>query len=116
MVDTEISVNYSLNHPNVVRLYEYFRDSREIYEIYELCSGGDLRNKILESNGLPEQVALQYLTELCQGLAYLEEEQVIHRDIKTENLLLDHEGRIKISDFGLSAKGKNLETPMETGS
>lgn len=47
LVDNEISVNYSLNHPNVVRLYEYFRDSRDVFEIYELCSGGDLRNKIL---------------------------------------------------------------------
>ncbi|KAI3645187.1 hypothetical protein MP228_011351 [Amoeboaphelidium protococcarum] len=96
----EMSVLQNLRHPNIIEYYgaEVHRD--KVFIFMEFCSGGSLFN-MLESGRIEEEKVLQlYTYELLQGLQYLHQHNIIHRDIKPDNVLIDHHGVLKLVDFG----------------
>ena len=68
----------------------------------EYCSGGELFYQLKKVKTMKEEHALFYFSEICLGMLYLHGKMIMYRDIKPENILLDHEGHIRIADFGLS--------------
>ena len=96
----EMSVLQILDHPNIVQYYgiEVHRD--KVYIFMEFCSGGSLAG-LLEHGRIEDETVIQvYALQMLEGLAYLHESNVVHRDVKPENILLDHNGVIKFVDFG----------------
>ncbi|KAH0590289.1 hypothetical protein H2248_000451 [Termitomyces sp. 'cryptogamus'] len=96
----ELGVMEMLHHPNVVEYYgiEVHRDKVYIFE--EFCQGGSLAALLDHGRIEDENIIQVYTMQMLEGLAYLHKEGVIHRDIKPDNILLDHLGVIKFVDFG----------------
>ena len=68
----------------------------------EYAPGGELFDYIVERSTISEKPASKFFSQIISGIEYLHKLNVVHRDMKPENLLLDHQGNIKIVDFGLS--------------
>lgn len=100
--ENEIRIIRQLNHPGIVQLYDLLKDENNYYIIMELCSSGELYEQILENERLSEIEAKYYMKQILEALCYVHNLGICHRDIKPENILLDDQGRAKISDFGLS--------------
>lgn len=94
-----------LNHPNILKIHEVLATKSRIYLVMELAKGGDLFGKLARrpEHRFPEPLARKYFHQLVSALKYCHQNGVAHRDVKPQNLLLDEEGNIKVSDFGLSA-------------
>ncbi|OVA09865.1 Protein kinase domain [Macleaya cordata] len=99
----EVSAMHRLNHPNIIRIHEVLATKKKIFIVMEYAKGGDLISKIVRHGRFPEPIARRYFQQLVTALHFCHVNGVTHRDIKPHNLLLDHEGNLKISDFGLSA-------------
>jgi serine/threonine protein kinase len=91
----------SLNHPNIVAVYDFGAEGGLFFFAMEFVDGTNLR-QILRDKKLTAGQALKLVPQLCDALEYAHEEGVVHRDIKPENILLDRKGRVKIADFGLA--------------
>ncbi|XP_014522452.1 serine/threonine-protein kinase Aurora-3 isoform X1 [Vigna radiata var. radiata] len=108
----EMEIQFSLKHPNVLRLYGWFHDSENVFLILEYAHNGELYKELSRKGHFSEQQAATYILSLTKALAYCHDKHVIHRDIKPENLLLDHEGRLKIADFGWSVQSRSKRHTM----
>jgi tRNA A-37 threonylcarbamoyl transferase component Bud32 len=91
----------SLNHPNIVSVYDFGADAGLFFFAMEFVDGTNLRQILRDKTLKPEQ-ALKIVPQLCDALEFAHAEGVVHRDIKPENILLDKKGRVKIADFGLA--------------
>lgn len=98
----EIEIQSNLRHPNILRMYGYFYDNKKVYLILEFCSGGELYTRLLKKAWFSESTAAKMIVEIADALGFCHSKNVIHRDIKLENLLIGENGKIKISDFGWS--------------
>jgi len=103
----------TLNHPNVVAVYDIGRHDGAPYIVSELLEGQTLRARLLDGP-IPRRQALDYASQIAQGLVAAHEKRIVHRDLKPENLFLTHDGRIKILDFGI-AKLTTAEFGSEPG-
>lgn len=101
----EIFASYSVNHPNVVRAYEYFTDRDLIAYTMEYVGGGDLAERIGADEPIPIAQIVRMLSQMCCGVQSIHQEGIIHRDLKPENILLTSQGDIKITDFGIARTG-----------
>jgi calcium-dependent protein kinase len=118
----EISIMKMMDHPNIIKLYETFEDHRNIYLIMEICSGGELFDRIIETGHFTEVQAAIVMQQILRGIFYMHEIQLTHRDLKPENFLFQTKDPIekctlKIIDFGLSCKfsdGQVLTTKAGT--
>ncbi|CAO2816481.1 unnamed protein product [Amaranthus hypochondriacus] len=101
----EVAAMRRLNHPNILKIHEVLATKSKIYLVMELAKGGDLFGKLSRrpDHRFPEPIARKYFHQLISALHYCHQNGVAHRDVKPQNLLLDEEGNIKVSDFGLSA-------------
>lgn len=97
----EITIMKALDHPNIIRIYEYFQDEKHIFIVMELAQGGELFDKIIEVHHFNEDVASKILYQLLSAVNYLHKHNIVHRDLKPENILFDGTN-IKIIDFGTS--------------
>ena len=107
-VEKEIKLLENLHHPHVITYFNSFRDKENIYIITEYINGGSLEDLLIDNikkgKRIDEKTIWDLLVQSLSGLLYLhEKKKIIHRDIKPDNLLLDSEGHLKISDFGVSA-------------
>ncbi|CAR25664.1 hypothetical protein ZYGR_0A02290 [Zygosaccharomyces rouxii] len=109
---SEIDLLKNLNHINIVKYHGFIQKSHNLYIILEYCSHGSLKNYISRGNGLPESKAKVYVKQTLNGLNYLHEQGVIHRDIKAANLLLDSNNVVKLADFGVSTKVNTMTMAM----
>ena len=115
----EIRIMRKLKHNRVCRLYEVMDTSRHIYLIMELVEGLSLNDKIKTrpEKRFTENEAAYIFKQLCEATDYMHSKNVIHRDIKMENIMLDQANKIKIIDFGFSVNqgvGKKLKTMCGT--
>ena len=104
-LEAEISIMKSLSHPNVVQLFEVQTTERHVYLILEFCPGGDLMRVIRARGSLEEAQTQYYLQQLALGLAHIRSRNLIHRDLKPQNLLLSSmapNATLKIADFGFA--------------
>lgn len=106
-VRREIEIQSNLRHPNVLRLYGHFHDSKRIFLILEYAGKGELYKHLRKEHRFPEWKAAQYIAQMTAALKYLHKKHVMHRDIKPENILVGIHGEIKISDFGWSVHAPN---------
>nr|GMD00537.1 CBL-interacting protein kinase 18-like [Ipomoea batatas] len=104
----EISVMGLIKHPNIVQLYEVMATKSKIFLVLEFVKGGELFNKVAKGR-LRENVARKYFQQLIDAVDLCHSRGVYHRDLKLENLLLDEDGNLKVSDFGLSALAESKQ-------
>ncbi|CAN6448297.1 unnamed protein product [Victoria cruziana] len=107
-IKREISTMKLVKHPNVVQLYEVMASKNKVYFVLEYVKGGELFTKIAKKGKLKEGEARKYFQQLINAVDYCHSRGVYHRDLKLENLLLDEDGNIKVSDFGLSALAQQI--------
>jgi protein-serine/threonine kinase len=98
----EIQILRGLEHPNIVRLHEMVETERHIGIILEYASGGELFDYILNHRYLKDNAARRLFAQLVSGVGYLHKRGIVHRDLKLENLLLDRNRNIIITDFGFA--------------
>lgn len=104
----EINILKSMDHPNIMKVYEYFNTSNKLYIITEFCSGGELFDKILKLKSLNENIVKNIMKQIFSAVNYCHLNNIIHRDLKPENILIDAQSgnkeffNIKIIDFGTS--------------
>ncbi|CAG8617922.1 12006_t:CDS:10 [Funneliformis caledonium] len=101
-IEREIGVLRGVMHPNIVKLYDVFETDRYIGIIMEYASGGELFDHILAHRYLKERDACRLFAQLISGVNYLHQKNIVHRDLKLENLLLDRNRNIIITDFGFA--------------
>jgi aurora kinase, other len=106
-VRREIEIQSNLRHPNILRLYGHFHDSKRVFLILEFAGKGELYKHLRKEHRFPEWKAAQYIAQMAAALKYLHRKHVMHRDIKPENILVGIHGEIKISDFGWSVHAPN---------
>ncbi len=92
----------SLNHPHVLRVFDWGEDTDGPYLVLEYLGGGSLRDLLDRGVRLSHSQAAAIGTEVAQGLAYAHARGLVHRDIKPANLLFDEEGRVRVADFGVA--------------
>lgn len=94
----------ALKHPNIVRLYDVIETDKYIGIIIEYASGGELFDHILAHRYLREKDAAKLFSQLISGVWYIHQKKIVHRDLKLENLLLDRNRNVLITDFGFANK------------
>ena len=109
LVKQELSILKIVKHKYIVRLFEILETSRYIFIVMEYCEGGDIMNYIISRGRLSENESLKFFHQLINALFYLHSQNIAHRDIKIDNLLLDSNNNLKLIDFGLSTKYKDNE-------
>ena len=117
LVKKEMSILKLVKHRYIVQLYEILQTPNHIFIVMEYCDGKDIMDYILSKNFLTEFDALKYFQQLINALFYLHSQNIAHRDIKIDNILLDRNKNLKLIDFGLSTKYSNdklLEQPCGT--
>ncbi|PCH42914.1 Pkinase-domain-containing protein [Wolfiporia cocos MD-104 SS10] len=104
LIVNEILVMKESQHPNIVNFLDsYLVKSNELWVVMEYMEGGALTD-VIENNTLEEDQISSICLETCKGLGHLHNQSIIHRDIKSDNVLLDAQGHVKITDFGFCAK------------
>jgi serine/threonine protein kinase len=105
----EIEVQAQIRHPNIARLFGYFWDRTHIYLIVEYCAEGELFRKLRMAGSFNQSTTARYICQIAEALTYCHSKHIIHRDIKPENILIDLNGRPKLSDFGWSVHAPNSQ-------
>mmetsp|Transcript_21676 Transcript_21676/g.50680 ORF Transcript_21676/g.50680 Transcript_21676/m.50680 type:complete len:568 (+) Transcript_21676:114-1817(+) len=114
--DGEIDTHKKMMHPHIVRLYESYEDEKTVKLVLEYCRGGDLfdaivrNSKARDKGGLVESASALVMSHILDALEYMHKQNIVHRDIKCENILLAYkdvpieENVFKLCDFGFAAK------------
>jgi len=105
----EIQILKDMDHPNIIKLFETFEDDRNFSLVMELCTGGELLDRIVEAGHFTEKDAAAVVQQMLSAVFYMHKNGVCHRDLKPENFLFFDKGPInknilKMIDFGLSAR------------
>ncbi|CAI2361515.1 unnamed protein product [Moneuplotes crassus] len=114
----EIQMMKSIDHPDIVKVLEIYRDSKKIYLVMELVQGEELFDYILRKEKLREWETRKIIRQLVQIVKYLNSVKIAHRDLKPENIMINSKSlKIKLLDFGLSSyfeESKKLVSPVGT--
>jgi MAP/microtubule affinity-regulating kinase len=98
----EIDLMKKLNHSNITKILENFETEKYILIIMEYINGGNLFSFVKKRRKLSEKTAKFLFKQIIQGIKYIHSKNIVHRDIKLENILIDLKNNIKICDFGIS--------------
>ncbi|KAH8861650.1 Ribosomal protein S6 kinase beta-2 [Schistosoma japonicum] len=102
---SERNILEMLQHPFLVKLHYAFQNHSNLYIVLEYCHGGELFNYLEREGSLLENAACFYASEIVLAIGHLHSLGIIYRDLKSENVLLDRQGHVKLTDFGLSKEG-----------
>ena len=109
--ENEATIAASLNHPNIVKIYNHGTVDGVPYIANEFIKGQNLKEALDFRSSLPLQEALDYMIQLSAALYYAHQHSIIHRDVKPDNLYLMSDGTIKLGDFGIAqTEGENNQT------
>jgi predicted ATPase len=103
----------SLNHPNIITIYEMGQEGSTHFIAMELIQGRTLR-EILDAGRVPIRRAMEIATQVAEGLAKAHEAGVAHRDLKPDNLMITEDGFVKILDFGLAKQSLGANDAQQT--
>lgn len=109
----EVKIMKTLNHPNIVRLFEVIEEGTKLYLVMEYASGGEVFDFLVAHGRMKEKDARTKFRQIVSAVQYMHANNIVHRDLKAENLLLDHDCNIKIADFGFSNHFK-IGTKLDT--
>ncbi|KAF4668452.1 hypothetical protein FOL46_001949 [Perkinsus olseni] len=115
----EIAIMKMLDHPNIVKLFETFEDAKNIYLVLELCTGGELFDRIIDQGYFTESGAASLMKQIISAVYYCHKNNIVHRDLKPENFLFLNKTKdspLKIIDFGLASKfGEDARLKTKAG-
>ncbi|XP_034403188.1 serine/threonine-protein kinase NIM1 [Cyclopterus lumpus] len=114
LLSKEISSMECLQHPNVVCLYEVMEKPSRLYLVLEYAGGGDLHNRLSTQGKLSENACKITFAQILSAIKYMHNINVIHRDLKAENVLFTSSGCIKVADFGFSTQVSNRNDALDT--
>ncbi|KAJ7572185.1 kinase-like domain-containing protein [Mycena floridula] len=100
---SEIDLLKNLNHPNIVKYKGFVKTREYLYIILEFCENGSLHAISKRFGKFPEKLVAVYIAQVLEGLMYLHDQGVIHRDIKGANILTNKDGTVKLADFGVAS-------------
>ncbi|XP_058975756.1 serine-rich adhesin for platelets isoform X6 [Musca domestica] len=98
----EVQIMSSVQHPNIIHIYEVFENREKMVLVMEFAAGGELYDYLSERKVLSEEEARRIFRQVATAVYYCHKHKICHRDLKLENILLDEHGNAKIADFGLS--------------
>lgn len=110
----EVDILKGLDHPNIMKIIEFYQDAKAFYIVSEFYNGGELFEKISEAGTFSEQQAATTIKQILSAVNYCHQNKIVHRDLKPENILYESkrdDSPLKIIDFGTS-KHYNPETKM----
>ena len=108
----EVEITMKLDHPSILRLYDYFEDAKHVYLVLELCSGGELFDRIVSNKFYNENDAKIIFSQIINAIHYCHLNGVVHRDLKPENFIMVSKKEpflLKVIDFGLSRTFEQVE-------
>ncbi len=111
----EASSAAGLNHPNIVQIYDRGEAEGTYYIAMEYLEGRSLKEIILKYAPLSTELVMSISTQILEALRFAHRRDVIHRDIKPQNIIVDNDGRVKVTDFGIARAG-SVSTMTEAGS
>jgi len=109
----EVRIMKTVDHPNIVKLFQVIETEKTLYLVMEYASGGEVFDYLVLHGRMKEKEARAKFRQIVSAVQYCHQKKIIHRDLKAENLLLDSEMNIKIADFGFSNEfipGNKLDT------
>ncbi len=110
----ELKLARRISHKNVCRLYHFGREEGIPYITMEYVAGENLKSIVCRQEKLPEDRAIDIAKQICEGLAEAHDLEVIHRDLKPQNVMIDTKGYARIMDFGI-ARSLKIKDPAEAG-
>ena len=111
----EASSAAGLNHPNIVQIYDRGEAEGTYYIAMEYLEGRSLKEVIVKYAPLSSELLVSVAVQIVEGLRFAHRRDVIHRDIKPQNIIIDNDGRVKVTDFGIARAG-SASTMTEAGS
>src|SRR2546428_79134 len=103
----------ALSHPNIVSIYDRGEAEGTYYIAMEYLDGRSLKELIVSRGPAPLNVAIEYARQILSALRFAHRHGIVHRDIKPHNVLVDAEGRVKVTDFGIARAGAGGPRPRE---
>lgn len=92
----------NLSHPNIVTVHDFGADDNGVFIVMEFVSGTDLKSRIKQTGSLSSQEGIPLILQACAGLGYAHRAGIVHCDVKPQNMLVTHDNRLKITDFGIA--------------
>lgn len=115
----ELEILQTVDHPNIIKLYETYEDAKYVHLVMEYCTGGDLTERMMEHEGLyAEEEATLLMRKLLSALNHMHSLFICHRDLKPENMLFtskEERAEVKITDFGISQRFNEEELRSTVG-
>ncbi|KAJ6236669.1 non-specific serine/threonine protein kinase [Anaeramoeba flamelloides] len=104
---TEQLILSTISHPFIVRLHYSFQNEKKLFLVIDMIKGGELFFHLRRAGRgrFPEYLAMFYIAEIILAIEYLHKRNIVYRDLKPENVLLNNDGHIKLTDFGLAKTG-----------
>ena len=98
----EARYSASLNHPNIVKIYDYGEENNNLYIVNQYVKGQTLRDILDYKRNFSVNEACSIMLQICDALSYVHSKNIIHRDIKPQNIFYSNDGGVRLGDFGIS--------------
>ena len=100
--NNELKALMTLNHQNIIKLYDSFHHQNHLFMILQLCDKGTMKKKIKNSRGLDQELLIPYMRQLLNAIAFCHQRKIAHRDVKPDNVFMDLYDRPLLADFGFA--------------